>query len=73
LQSPFQVLIPGIIIQAKDKMEGWWHAFDARNERVVIIYNSTTIFYLYPSYSIINMEGILDCSPQVRCRPPLAK
>ena len=53
---------PGDYHQAKDKMEGWWHAFDARNERVVIIYNSTTIFYLYPSYSIINMEGILDCS-----------
>jgi len=53
---------PGDYHQAKDKMEGWWHVFDARNERVVIIYNSTTIFYLYPSYSIINMEGILDCS-----------
>jgi len=24
-----------------------------------MIYNDTTIFYLYPSYSIINMEGIL--------------
>jgi hypothetical protein len=49
---------PGDYHQARDKMEGWWHVFDARNERVVIIYNSTTIFYLYPSYSIINMEGI---------------
>jgi|GEM_PF-407403 hypothetical protein len=49
---------PGDYHQARDKMEGWWHVFDDRNERVVMIYNSTTIFYLYPSYSIINMEGI---------------
>lgn len=48
--------------QTRDKLEGWWHVFDDRNERVVMIYNSTTIFYLYPSYSIINMEGILDWS-----------
>lgn len=46
--------------QARDKMEGWWHVFDNRNERMVMIYNSTTIFYLYPSYAIIDMEGILD-------------
>ncbi|BBL67101.1 hypothetical protein [Methanoculleus chikugoensis] len=46
--------------QAKDKMEGWWHVFDDRNERVVMIYNSTTLFYLSPSYSIIDTEGILD-------------
>ncbi|MDK2890682.1 MAG: hypothetical protein PWR21_1314 [Methanoculleus sp.] len=51
---------PGNYHQAKDKMERWWHVFDDRNERVVMIYNSTTIFYLYPSYSIIDMEGILD-------------
>jgi len=51
---------PGNYHQAKDKMEGWWHVFDDRNERVVMIYNSTTIFYLYPSYLIIDMEGILD-------------
>ncbi len=46
--------------QARDKMEGWWHVFDNRNERVVMIYNGTTFIYLYPSYSIIDMEGILD-------------
>jgi len=46
--------------QAKDKMEGWWHVLDERNERVVMIYNKTTFLYLYPSYAIINMTGILD-------------
>jgi len=51
---------PGNYHQAKDKMEGWWHVFDDRNERVVMVYNSTMFFYLYPSYSIIDMEGILD-------------
>ncbi|KUL00183.1 MAG: Uncharacterized protein XE11_2526 [Methanomicrobiales archaeon 53_19] len=51
---------PGDYHQARDKMEGWWHVFDDRNERMVMIYNSTTFFYLYPSYSIIDMEGILD-------------
>jgi len=37
-----------------------YHVFDERNKRLAMIYNDTTIFYLYPSYSIINMEGILD-------------
>ncbi|MDD3933796.1 hypothetical protein [Methanoculleus sp. UBA303] len=27
-----------------------------------MIYNSTAFFYLYSSYSIIDMEGRLDCS-----------
>ena len=35
------------------------HVFE-RNERVMMIYSSTTIFYLYPSYAIVDMEGILD-------------
>ncbi|MDI3507078.1 MAG: hypothetical protein PWQ69_1058 [Methanomicrobiaceae archaeon] len=51
---------PGDYHQARDKLEGWWHVFDDRNERVIMIYNSTTFFYLYPSYSIIDIEGILD-------------
>ena len=51
---------PGDYHQARDKLEGWWHVFDDRNERVIMIYNDTTIFYLYPSYSIIDIEGILD-------------
>ena len=51
---------PGDYHQARDKLEGWWHVFDDRNERVIMIYNDTTIFYLYPSYSIIDIEGVLD-------------
>lgn len=51
---------PGDYHQARDKLEGWWHVFDDRNEWVIMIYNDTTIFYLYPSYSIIDIEGILD-------------
>jgi len=45
--------------QATDKSTKTYHVFDERNKRVAMIYNDTTIFYLYPSYSIINMEGIL--------------
>ena len=37
-----------------------YYVIDERNERVVMIYNKTTIFYLYPSYAIIDMTGILD-------------
>jgi len=33
---------------------------DPRNPRLVMIYDRTTIFYLYPSYAIIDMTGILD-------------
>lgn len=51
---------PGDYHQARDRTGEWWHVFDDRNERVVMIYNSTTFFYLYPSYSIIDMEGMLD-------------
>ncbi len=51
---------PGDYYQARDWTEGWWHVFDDRNERVVMIYNSTTFLYLYPSYAIISMEGMLD-------------
>ncbi|HOI14427.1 MAG TPA: hypothetical protein PLG75_11240 [Methanoculleus sp.] len=28
----------------------WMYVFDHHNERVVVVYNETTIFYLYPSY-----------------------
>jgi len=27
-----------------------WYVYDHHNERVAMIYNETTIFYLYPSY-----------------------
>lgn len=45
--------------QATDMLTNTNHVFDERNKRVAMIYNGTTIFYLYPSYSIIDMEGIL--------------
>ncbi|MCK8518412.1 hypothetical protein [Methanoculleus sp. 7T] len=34
--------------------------FDRKNDRAVMIYNKTTIFYLYPSYAIIDTEGLND-------------
>lgn len=37
-----------------------YYVIDQKNERTVMLYNKTTIFYLYPSYSIINTEGLND-------------
>ncbi len=58
--EPISGSLPEDYHKAKDKTEGRWHVFDHCNERVVMIYNETTIFYLYPSYAIIDMEGILN-------------
>lgn len=30
------------------------------DSKIAMIYNDTNILYLYPSYSIINTEGIYD-------------
>ncbi|MCK9277056.1 MAG: hypothetical protein M0P22_03085 [Methanoculleus sp.] len=60
LSTPVSGPLPEGYHQATDKLTNTYHVFDERNKRVAIIYNDTTIFYLYPSYSIINMEGILD-------------
>jgi hypothetical protein len=60
IPGPVSGPIPEDYHQAKDKTDGWWHVFDERNNRIIMIYNSTTFFYLYPSYSIIDMEGVLD-------------
>jgi hypothetical protein len=46
--------------QATDKSTVTTHVFDSKNERLAMIYNKTTIFYLYPSYAIINTEGLND-------------
>ncbi|MCK8518435.1 hypothetical protein [Methanoculleus sp. 7T] len=59
LSTPVSGPLPEGYHQATDKSTKTYHVFDERNKRVAMIYNHTTIFYLYPSYSIINMEGIL--------------
>lgn len=33
---------------------------DHKTDRTVMIYNKTTIFYLYPSYAIIDIKGLND-------------
>ncbi len=60
LSTPVSGPLPEGYHQATDKLTNTNHVFDERNKRMAMIYNDTTIFYLYPSYSIINMEGILD-------------
>jgi len=59
LSTPVSGPLPEGYHQATDKSTKTYHVFDERNKRVAMIYNDTTIFYLYPSYSIINMEVIL--------------
>ena len=50
--------------KAKDKGTNRWYVFNIKgnssNSTVAMIYNDTTIFYLYPSYSIIDTEGLYD-------------
>ncbi|MFA5396309.1 MAG: hypothetical protein WC346_09910 [Methanogenium sp.] len=37
-----------------------YYVIDHKNERIVMLYNKTTIFFLYPSYATINFEGLND-------------
>ena len=60
LSTPVSGPLPRGYHQATDKLTCTYHVFDERNKRVAMIYNDTTIFYLYPSYAIIDMEGMLD-------------
>lgn len=50
--------------KVKDKGTNRWYVFNIKsnssNSTVAMIYNDTTIFYLYPSYSIIDTEGLYD-------------
>lgn len=50
--------------KAKDKGTNRWYVFNIQSNSsdstVAMIYNDTTIFYLYPSYSIIDTEGMYD-------------
>jgi hypothetical protein len=50
--------------KSKDKATGRWYVLNIQsnssNSTVAMIYNDTTIFYLYPSYSIIDLEGLYD-------------
>jgi hypothetical protein len=60
LSTPVSGPMPEGYHQATDMLTNTNHVFDERNKRVAMIYNDTTIFYLYPSYAIIDMEGILN-------------
>lgn len=52
IAEPISGPLPEDYHQATDKCTQTYHVFDQKNNRTVMIYNKTTIFYLYPSYSI---------------------
>ncbi|ADN35229.1 conserved hypothetical protein [Methanolacinia petrolearia DSM 11571] len=64
ISEPISGPLPEGYHKAKDKLTGWWYVFDIQNNSsnstVVMIYNDTAILYLYPSYSVINTEGLYD-------------
>ena len=64
ISEPVSGPLPEGFHKAKDKIEGWWYVFDIQknssDSKIAMIYNDTNILYLYPSYSIINTEGIYD-------------
>lgn len=57
--TPVSGPIPEGYHQSIDKSSLTYHVFDHRNNRVVMIYNQTSILYLYPSYSNFNTEGLI--------------
>ncbi len=49
--------------QTIKKFTNRWYVFDHHNDRLVTVYNKTTIFYLYPSYGkewLQAVEGLSD-------------
>ncbi|WP_048150147.1 hypothetical protein [Methanolacinia paynteri] len=64
ISGPVSGPLPEGFHKAKDKIEGWWYVFDIQenssDSKIAMIYNDTNILYLYPSYSVINTEGIYD-------------
>lgn len=60
VSTPVSGPLPEGYHQAMDKSTKTYHVFDEKNKRMAMIYNDTTIFCLHPSYSIMDMTGILD-------------
>ncbi|MDI6877619.1 MAG: hypothetical protein QMC96_12720 [Methanomicrobiales archaeon] len=60
ISGPVSGPLPEDYHQAMEKSSRTVWVFDHYNNRVAMVYNQTTIFYLYPSYSIIDMEGAFD-------------
>ncbi len=60
ISEPVSGSLPQDYHQATDKSSRTVWVFDQKNSRVAMIYNQTTIFYLYPSYAIIDTDGLHD-------------
>lgn len=56
--TPISGPLPEGYHQALEKSSRTYHVFDQKNERVALVYNKTTIFYLYPSYAVSGYENI---------------